>query len=105
MPKVTVANIYPSPGVEQPRGSSDRGRRSPSPGPAQLSIPKNRSTPNFAHAGTEKARIRFSFDAGLAAAEYDTMSRLVSRHLVLRKYMDEALHVSGAWMMNRVIEG
>ncbi|KAL2074690.1 hypothetical protein VTL71DRAFT_8469 [Oculimacula yallundae] len=60
-------------GVDSPRGTSDRGRRSPSP--AQLSIPKNRSTPNFAHSATEKARIRFSFDAGLAAAEYDTMSR------------------------------
>ncbi|KAA8568410.1 hypothetical protein EYC84_007443 [Monilinia fructicola] len=44
---------------------------------AALSIPKNRSTGNLlAHAstGTDKARIRFSFDEGLAAAEFDTMS-------------------------------
>ncbi|RAL58527.1 hypothetical protein DID88_004030 [Monilinia fructigena] len=42
-----------------------------------LSIPKNRSTGNLlAHAstGADKARIRFSFDEGLAAAEFDTMS-------------------------------
>lgn len=49
--------------------------------PADLSIPKNRSTGNLlAHpsAGADRARIRFSFDDGLAAAEFDTMSRLVS---------------------------
>ncbi|KAK2630223.1 hypothetical protein QTJ16_001043 [Diplocarpon rosae] len=62
-------------GVDSHCEPSERGRRSPSPGPSQLAIPKNRSTPNFAHGGTEKARIRFSYDAGLAAAEYDTMSR------------------------------
>ncbi|KAK6605585.1 serine/threonine protein kinase [Botrytis cinerea] len=45
--------------------------------PADLSIPKNRSTGNLlAHpsAGADRARIRFSFDDGLAAAEFDTMS-------------------------------
>jgi hypothetical protein len=65
-------------GVDIHTSNSDRGRRSQSP--SELLIPKNRSTGNLlAHApkGTEKARIRFSFDAGLAAAEYDTMSRLV----------------------------
>ena len=65
-------------GVDIHRTKSDRGRRSPSPAPAEIHIPKNRSTGNLlAHAGTEKARIRFSFDAGMAAAEYDSMSRLV----------------------------
>ena len=65
-------------GVDIHTSNSERGRRSQSP--SELLIPKNRSTGNLlAHApkGTEKARIRFSFDAGLAAAEYDTMSRLV----------------------------
>ncbi|TGO82298.1 hypothetical protein BPOR_0869g00020 [Botrytis porri] len=45
--------------------------------PADLSIPKNRSTGNLlahASAGPDRARIRFSFDDGLAAAEFDTMS-------------------------------
>ncbi|CAL3964699.1 unnamed protein product [Diplocarpon coronariae] len=62
-------------GVDLHRGPSERGRQSPPQGPSQLAIPKNRSTPNFAHGGPEKARIRFSFDAGLTAGEYDTMSR------------------------------
>jgi protein-serine/threonine kinase len=45
---------------------------------APLQIPKNRSTGNLAAVGnsSEKARIRFSFDAGPSAAEYDTISRL-----------------------------
>lgn len=49
--------------------------------PSDLSMPKNRSTGNLlAHAstGTDRAKIRFSFDEGLAATEFDTMSRLVS---------------------------
>lgn len=64
-------------GVDILREKSERGgARSLSPRPGDLHIPKNRSTGNLlAHSGTEKARIRFSFDAG-AAAEYD-MSRLV----------------------------
>lgn len=65
-------------GVDTHQSNTERGRRSQSP--SELLIPKNRSTGNLlAHAqkGTEKARIRFSFDAGLAASEYDTMSRLV----------------------------
>ncbi|GAB1320593.1 serine/threonine protein kinase [Madurella fahalii] len=42
-----------------------------------LQIPKNRSTGNLGVMADspEKARIRFSFDAGVAASEYDTMSR------------------------------
>ncbi|KAH8890746.1 Pkinase-domain-containing protein [Thozetella sp. PMI_491] len=50
-------------------------------GPVRLEppihIPKNRSTGNLELAGdnSEKARIRFSFDAGAAAAEYDTLTR------------------------------
>lgn len=45
-----------------------------------LQLPKNRSTGNLAVAGDtpEKARMRFSFDAGAAAAEYDALTRLVS---------------------------
>ncbi|ESZ97589.1 hypothetical protein SBOR_1990 [Sclerotinia borealis F-4128] len=45
--------------------------------PSNLSIPKNRSTGNLlihASTGTDRSRIRFSFDEGLAAAEFDTMS-------------------------------
>ena len=51
-----------------------RGRERLSP---SLQIPKNRSTGNLGVMGdsSEKARIRFSFDAGAAAAEYDTISR------------------------------
>lgn len=53
-----------------------RGRSRLSPG---LHIPKNRSTGNLGHMGgdnSEKARIRFSFDAGPSATEYDTITRL-----------------------------
>ncbi|VBB86898.1 Putative serine/threonine-protein kinase [Podospora comata] len=52
-----------------------RGRSRLSPG---LHIPKNRSTGNLGHMGgdnSEKARIRFSFDAGPSATEYDTITR------------------------------
>jgi hypothetical protein len=31
--------------------------------------------------GSDRARIRFSFDAGAAAAEYDSMSRSAPHHL------------------------
>ncbi len=43
--------------------------------PSQL--PKNKSTGNLELAGgsSEKARIRFSFDAGAAAVEYDNITR------------------------------
>lgn len=67
-------------GLDISSETTGRGRRSQSP-PSELLIPKNRSTGNLlAHATkpperTEQTRIRFSFDAGLAAAEYDTMSR------------------------------
>lgn len=42
-----------------------------------LQIPKNKSTGNLGLIGdsSEKARIRFSFDAGAAAAEYDALTR------------------------------
>jgi protein-serine/threonine kinase len=51
-----------------------RGRQRLSPA---LQIPKNRSTGNLGTVAesSEKARIRFSFDAGASAAEYDAMSR------------------------------
>ncbi|KAH8658678.1 hypothetical protein BGZ60DRAFT_531363 [Tricladium varicosporioides] len=65
-------------------GEPERGRRTE--GPGELLLPKNRSTGNllaYGQKGTEKARIRFSFDAGSAVAEYDTMSRLVLGILVL----------------------
>ncbi|KAL1889387.1 serine/threonine protein kinase [Sporothrix stenoceras] len=46
-----------------------------------LHIPKNRSTGNLLAASSDvsdhKARIRFSFDAGASAAEYDAATRLV----------------------------
>ncbi|KAK3302071.1 uncharacterized protein B0T15DRAFT_487306 [Chaetomium strumarium] len=66
-------------------GSSDNGdyqQHDPEAGGqarllAPLQIPKNRSTGNLGAVAnsSEKARIRFSFDAGPSAAEYDTMSR------------------------------
>ncbi|KAK3322433.1 hypothetical protein B0H66DRAFT_601887 [Apodospora peruviana] len=42
-----------------------------------LQIPKNKSTSNLVATGegSERARIRFSFDAGAAAAEYDALTR------------------------------
>ncbi|AEO69361.1 e8e15d69-371f-4230-810a-09336a9b3e75 [Thermothielavioides terrestris] len=43
-----------------------------------LQIPKNRSTGNLGAAGddsSDRARVRFSFDAGAGAAEYDALSR------------------------------
>jgi protein-serine/threonine kinase len=64
-------------GEDTPHGAEARGRQRLSP---SLQIPKNRSTGNLGTVGTggdnsEKARIRFSFDAGASAVEYDTMSR------------------------------
>ena len=62
-------------GDESRHDVEERGRKTLSP---TLQIPKNRSTGNLGVIGdsSEKARIRFSFDAGAAAAEYDTMTRL-----------------------------
>lgn len=67
-----------SAGIES-KLESDRGRRRLSPGP-ELRLPKNRSTGNLlSHVQTTegRGRIRFSFDAGSVAADFDTMSRLV----------------------------
>lgn len=81
-----MLTFVPSAGVDNQdiqRAPSERGRRSPSPRSTRLSFPKNRSTPELAHVGTEKTRIRFSLDveaAAAAAAECD-MSRLVRRYL------------------------
>lgn len=74
----TVANAVAI-GADNISRPTERGRQNYSPGRASdLHLPKNRSTGNLLHmgrAGTEKARIRFSFDAGIAGEEYDTMSR------------------------------
>lgn len=52
----------------------ERGRAALAPA---LQLPKNKSTGNLGALGnnSEKARIRFSFDAGAAATEYDTLTR------------------------------
>ncbi|KAI9737709.1 MAG: hypothetical protein M1818_005713 [Claussenomyces sp. TS43310] len=73
--------------------AAERGRQSLSPSrPADLHIPKNRSTGNLlAHGrGAEKQRIRFSFDAGMPNTDYDslTMSPVMAEH-------DHGLGVSG----------
>lgn len=70
-------------GVNDHRDSDGggRGRLKLSP---PLQIPKNRSTGNLASAeGIDRSRIRFSLDAGAAAAEYDALARSVSA-LVIR---------------------
>lgn len=56
----------------------DGGERGRSQLSAPLQLPKNRSTGNLAIAGDtpEKARVRLSFDAGAAAAEYENLTRL-----------------------------
>lgn len=65
-------------GVDKDNGAENpdkkRGRTALSP---PLQIPKNRSTGNLAaHADhIEKARLRFSFDAGSASTEYDALTR------------------------------
>lgn len=46
--------------------------------PLHIGIPKNKSTSNLVHIipdNSEKARIRMSFDAGAAAAQFDDISR------------------------------
>ncbi|KAL2164563.1 hypothetical protein VTH06DRAFT_3780 [Thermothelomyces fergusii] len=64
------AEIWSGVNVEAP----DRARLAPT-----LQIPKNRSTGNLGAVadddGAERPRIRFSFDAGAATAEYETMTR------------------------------
>lgn len=85
------ANNASSAGVEKYLRATERGRRSLSPLPSDipvantLSIPKNRSTGNLlAHAaGADiSGRLPFSIDGGLAAADYDTMSRWVENSIV-----------------------
>jgi protein-serine/threonine kinase len=68
--------VLRNPGAESNHDGQERGRSKLSPPPLQL--PKNRSTGNLAVAGdtSEKARMRFSFDAGAAAADYDALTRL-----------------------------
>ncbi|KAK3357499.1 hypothetical protein B0T25DRAFT_160855 [Lasiosphaeria hispida] len=69
--------------------AEERGRAKLAP--AQLQIPKNKSTGNLGAMGdsSEKARIRFSFDAGAAAADYDiTRSSIMTDH-------DHGLGLSG----------
>ncbi|KAF4636671.1 hypothetical protein G7Y89_g1406 [Cudoniella acicularis] len=74
-------------------GEPARGRQSE--GSSELLLPKNRSTGNLhISKGTEKARIRFSFDAGMAAAEYDTMS--------MSPVMTEHEHGLGASGLRRI---
>jgi protein-serine/threonine kinase len=67
--------MFLSPGADIHHDGEERGRSKLSP---PLQLPKNRSTGNLAVAGDtpEKARMRFSFDAGAAAAEYDALTRL-----------------------------
>jgi protein-serine/threonine kinase len=77
-------------GVDSKSHSPERGRRGFSPRsvnlePANLSIPKNRSTGNLLahgarHEERDRQRIRFSFDAG--RFDYDSMSRLVASMLI-----------------------
>ncbi|KAK3944666.1 Serine/threonine-protein kinase ppk6 [Diplogelasinospora grovesii] len=66
-------------GAERTRDAEERGR-TPILSPPPLSLPKNRSTGNLgvtADHAADKARLRFSFDAGsvAAATEYDTITR------------------------------
>ncbi len=72
-----LTGLLLSPGDEPIHDAEERGRAQLSPA---LQIPKNKSTSNLSVMGdsSEKARMRFSFDAGAAAAaaEYDTMTRL-----------------------------
>lgn len=65
----------PTLGADIQNDGEERGRSKLAP---PLQLPKNRSTGNLALAtrdSPEKARIRFSFDAGTAAAEYDAITR------------------------------
>ncbi|KAL8409061.1 hypothetical protein RB594_007489 [Gaeumannomyces avenae] len=61
-------------GANEPHDAAERGRPKL---PATLQIPKNRSTGNLAVVGegSDRGRIRFSFDAGAATAEFDGLTR------------------------------
>lgn len=63
-------------GGDTQHGAEPPGRERLAP---TLQIPKNRSTGNLGTVAdddrAERPRIRFSFDAGAAAAEHDTMTR------------------------------
>ncbi|KAL8297196.1 hypothetical protein RB597_006328 [Gaeumannomyces tritici] len=61
-------------GANEPHDADERGRPKL---PATLQIPKNRSTGNLAIVGegSDRGRIRFSFDAGAATAEFDGLTR------------------------------
>ncbi|OIW33923.1 Pkinase-domain-containing protein [Coniochaeta ligniaria NRRL 30616] len=63
-------------GAEILHDGEERGRSKLSLSPP-LQLPKNRSTGNLAASGdtSDKARMRFSFDAGAAAADYDALTR------------------------------
>lgn len=65
-------------GATKHHDGEERGRGRLAP---PLQIPKNRSTGNLAITtdSPERARVRFSFDAGAAAAEYDALTRLPPR--------------------------
>jgi protein-serine/threonine kinase len=71
---LTARRAAPGLGDDTRNGTEPRGRHRL--GPA-LQIPKNRSTGNLGAMSekSEKPRIRFSFDASTAPAEYDTMLR------------------------------
>jgi protein-serine/threonine kinase len=66
------------PGAEILHDGEERGRSKLSLSPP-LQLPKNRSTGNLVASGdtSDKARMRFSFDAGAAAADYDALTRFV----------------------------
>ncbi|KAL8381426.1 hypothetical protein RB595_005611 [Gaeumannomyces hyphopodioides] len=61
-------------GANEHHDADERGRPKLS---ASLQIPKNRSTGNLAVIGesSDRGRIRFSFDAGAATAEFDGLTR------------------------------
>lgn len=52
-----------------------------------LHLPKNKSTGNLSvtNDSSEKARLRFSFDAGPAAVEYDAMARLANVYYMVAR--------------------
>jgi hypothetical protein len=89
-------------GDDTRQGAEGRGRGRLSPG---LQIPKNRSTGNLGAMGdsSEKTRIRFSFDAGAAAVEYDSMSRSASGKIARGDDCGSCLRGGTCcWLSNRV---
>jgi protein-serine/threonine kinase len=70
----TVSSLIPD--ADTHHDGEERGRSKLA---LPLQLPKNRSTGNLAISGdtSEKARMRFSFDAGAAAAEYEALTRSV----------------------------